>query len=299
MKLYQQKKAGVVTGSIVTMFEVYQVTNADQNFNAFVDDDGNMFVHAIGHAFPLGYIVASNIIFGLGDTAPNVDIPGCDTNLVGTWKSIDDIDIDIIHDSNNQVSTTTTLSDTLFTIDGQSESGCEFWGTLGDLLKFGGVVESNGKDLLLAYEADELFGVAVTVAGISHFGVSLARIMPKFNLCCKSVFFNGCPPDSSIKNGVAKLYGCVDSKDRIAITYLSRSEDAYSNMYFNAMFERVSTYTPVPPVIVINSTTNATFDDSSGATSSLFAALAHYYHHTSFIFTVIATASVVTSLFIL
>ena len=91
-KLYQQKKAGAVTGSIVAMFEVYQATNADMNLNAFVDDDGNMFVHAIGHAFPLGYIVASNIIFGRGDTAPNVDIPGCDTNLVGTWKSIDDID---------------------------------------------------------------------------------------------------------------------------------------------------------------------------------------------------------------
>ena len=267
-KLYQQKKAGAVTGSIVAMFEVYQVTNADQNFNAFVDDDGNMFVHAIGHAFPLGYIVASNIIFGRGDTAPNVDIPGCDTNLVGTWKSIDDIDIDIIHDADNQVSTTTTLSDTLFTIDGQSESGCEFWGTLGDLLKFGGVVESNGKDLHLAYKANDMFGVD----GVSNFGVSLASVMPD---------------------------GDDSNRDRIAITYLGRSEDAFFSMYFNAMFERVSTYTPVPPVIVINSTTDATFDESSGATSSLFATLAHYYHHTSFIFTIIATASVATSLFIL
>jgi len=262
-----KNKAGVVIGSTVNMFEVFQETHADMSLNALIDDDGNMITHGLGHAFPLDYVMASNVIFGRGDTAPNVDFPNCDTDLVGTWKSINDINLEMIDDIDGDAIADTSsnvFADVVFTIDGQSESGCEFWGSLGDLLKFGGIVKSNGKDLLLTTEADDLLGSF-------QFGVSVAHIMPNSD----------------------------DSKDRIALTYLSRSEDEEVGLYFNAIFEKESAYTPVPPVIVIDSTTDATFDDSSSATSSLFVTSAHYYHHTSFIRAIFVTASVVTSLFIL
>jgi hypothetical protein len=261
------KKIGVVIGSTVDMFEVYQVTNADMRMSASIDDNGNMITHSIGHAYSLDYVMAFNAVFGRGDTAPNADFTSCDHDLVGTYKSIDDITVYQMIDEDGDAIvdgevSATTLSNVSFTIDGQSESGCEFWGSLGALLKFGGVVKSNGKDFHLATEANDVLGDFIQL------GVSSARFIPSSG-------------DSN--------------HDRIAFYHLSRSEDGNSGVYFNAIFEKVSTYTPVPPVIVIDGTTDATFDDSSGATtsSSLFVTSARYYHHTSFIFTIIVTACVI------
>jgi len=136
---------GTVDGSTVDLTEVRHDSHADGRHQGIVSDDGSgMSSSFIGHTND--YTMAFDSIMARSDTAPNADPRSCDVDLIGTWKSIQDVTIENLDADGGSLST--TFPEVNFTIDGQSENGCEFWGDLGILsLYFGEVVLPDGTTL--------------------------------------------------------------------------------------------------------------------------------------------------------
>jgi len=200
---------GTVDGSTVDLTEVSHDNHADGRHQGIVSDDGSgMASSFIGHTND--YTMAFDSILARSDTAPNADPRSCDVGLVGTWKSIQDVTIENLDADGGSLST--TFPEVNFTIDGQSENGCGFWGILGILsLNFGGVVLPDGTTLASSTKTN-----SGSIKGISN-----AHII-KSN-------------DGGDKN-------------LISFTQLSRSQNANSGSYFTTIFEKQSmngtSYTP-------------------------------------------------------
>jgi len=223
---------GAVTGSNVILTEVKHGDHADGHFRAIVSDDGRSMSNSfIG--LTNDYTMAFDTIMARGDTVPNVDQRSCDVDLVGTWTSIQDV-VTIENMDAGGESSSTTFPEVNLIIDGQSENGCEFWGS-SDILSFnfGGVVMPDTPD------GTTSFALATQRKDDNSKGISNAHLIKNDD-------------DSDDDDGHNNL---------LSFTELSRSQDATSGTYFTTIFQKQSmnvtaSDTPPPPVVVVAGNTN-------------------------------------------
>ena len=221
-------QVGVVDGSYVILTEILHDDYAVGHFHAMVSDDGTSMSNSfIGHSPTDNYTMAFDTMMARGETVPNADQRSCDVDLVGTWTSIQDV-VTIENMDTNGESSSTTFPEVNLIIHGQSENGCEFWGS-SDILSFnfGGVVTPDGTTTFaLATQRKD----NNRSRGISH-----AHIIQ-----------NGDDDDDDNDD---------DNKNLISFTEMSRSQDATSGTYFTTIFQKqsrnVTTSDTPPPVVVV------------------------------------------------
>jgi len=228
---------GAVTGLNVILTEVKHDDHADGHFRAIVSDDGKSMSNSfIG--LTNDYTMAFDTMMARGDTVPNADQQSCDVDLVGTWTSIQDVVTLETMDADGITSSTTSPEVNLI-IEGQSENGCEFWGSSEILsFNFGGVVMPNDTP-----DGTTTFALATQRKDDTSSGISNAHLIK-----------NDDDSDDDDDDGHNNL---------ISFTELSRSQDATSGTYFTTIFQKQSTNvtasddTPPPPVVAVaGNTTN-------------------------------------------